>query len=231
VRAARRPVAPRACAWPRHRGQHGLFRTCCLGLLILVALCAGAIVLLVRLTASPAFLATAPLGADDGPTIQAIATKLATQLSLALLDKSGQATVLVSDRDLTVIAAEENPDPQTLSGVEVRSNPGHLLVSAHSRLGPLPVVVTAQLTPRLVNGYPQIDLGDIQVGDQGIPGFMRSLIYPQGKAIFDFGPLIRRMSISTFGLECLVVVPDGVELGFHSPFSGAQPAVCATAAN
>ncbi len=220
--AARRPV---------RRGEHGLFRTCCLGLVILVALCVGAVVLLIRMTASPAFLATAPLGADDGPTTQAIATKLAKQLSLALLDKSAQATVLVSDRDLTVIAAEENPDPQTLSGLQVRSDAGQLLLSAHSHLGPLPVVVTAQLIPRLVNGYPQIDLNGIQVGDQSLPGFMRSLIYPQGRAIFDLGPLIRKMSISTFGLECLGVVPDGVELGFHSPLTGPQPAICATTAN
>jgi hypothetical protein len=213
------------------RGEHGLFRTCCLGLVILLALCVGAVVLLVRLTSSPAFLATAPLGADDGPTTQAIATRLATQLALSLLDPTGQATVLVSDRDLTVIAAEENPDPQTFSGVQVHSNAGHLLISAHSRLGPLPVIVTAQVLPHLVNGTPQIDLGDVQIGDQVLPGFLRSWVDPRGTAIFNLGSLVRKMSISTFGLECMAVLQNGVELGFHAPLTGPQPNLCATTAN
>lgn len=219
--------APRA----GRRGEQGLFRSCCLGLVVLVALSVAAIVLLVRMTASPAFLATAPLGANDGATTQAIASKLATRLSLALLDKSGQAAVLVSDRDLTVIAAEENPDPQTLREMQVRSSAGRLLLSAHSHLGPLPVVVTAQLTPRLVNGLPQVDLSGIQVGDQPVPGFLRSLIYPQDKAIFDLSSLVRGMSVSTLRLGCLAVVRDGVELGFYSPSTSPQPALCTTTAN
>jgi hypothetical protein len=216
---------------PGRRGERGLFRSCCLGLVVLVALSVAAVILLVRATASPAYLATAPLGADDGSSTQAIATKLATQLSLALLNKSGQATVLVSDRDLSVIAAEENPDPGTFSDVQVRSVAGRLLLSARSHLGPLPVVVTARLTPSLAAGTPQIHLEEIDVGDQVLPGFMRSMVDPRGQALFDLGPLIHRMDISTFGLDCLAVVGDGVELGFHSPLTGPQPTVCSTTAN
>ena len=193
---------------------------------MLVVLCVAAVVLLLRITASPAFLATVPSGADDGSSIQAIATTLAGRLGLALLANRGQGTITLSDRDLTVIAAQENPDPQSFTDVQVRSAAGHLLLSAHSHLGPLPVVVTARLSLRLTGSYPQIGISEIDVGDQVVPGFIPSAVDPRGQGIFDLKALIDKLDISAFGPDCLTIVPQGVELGFHSPTAPPDPSIC-----
>jgi hypothetical protein len=223
-----------SAARPRRPGEHGLFRFrgCCIGLLVLFVLCAGAALLAMRITATPV-LVTSPLaGPDDGARSQEIATALARQLQADLLKSPhGQASLLLSEHDLSVIAAQANPDPATFSDVQVRSRDGYLLVSADSHLGPLPIVVTVRLVPRLSgDGTLSVDIAEVDVGDQSIPGFMRSAIDPRGQDVLPAG-LFKNLDLSSFGPDCLAVVAGGVELGFHSPTTPPNPGNCAALAS
>ncbi|HXZ99036.1 MAG TPA: hypothetical protein VEK76_01685 [Candidatus Binatia bacterium] len=217
----------------RRRGELGLvgFRGCCIGLVALALLGVAVAVLTVRLTATPD-LGAAPGGTVDGQTPVAIGNKLAGELATRLRQSSsGEAVITVSERDLTVLAATENPDPQTFTQVQVRSQSGSLLVSAHSHLGPLPVLITVRLIPELQrDGSVAVRIEEMDVGDQAIPGFMQSAVDPRGNAAFSLSSLLNGTDLSTFGLDCLAVVPGGVDLGFHSPFAPTAPGLCPRAA-
>ena len=214
----------------RRAGEGRLLRGCCAGLAVaLILLCACVLILGVRLTASPA-LGAAPAGPADGASPSAIAALLAGEVS-DQLDRSGApgAVILLSERDLTTLAASANPDPRMFSGIQVRARDGQLWVSAESALGPLSVVVTARLTIRLGESgsiTPTID--EIDVGDQAVPGFLRSAVDPDGSAAFSLSPLLTGSALSPYGLECLTVVQGrGLELGFHMPLLDPDPGYCA----
>jgi hypothetical protein len=198
--------------------------------LLLIVLCAAALILLVRLTGTPA-LGGSPTGPDDGGTPLAIATDLGGEVGAALLhsDAAG-AAVLVSEEDLTTLAATDNPDPRTFSDLQVRARGGQLWLSAGTHLGPLPVLVTARVTLDLhPGGAITAAVQEIDVGDQVIPGFLRSALVPRGSAALSLSPLLNGSELSDFGLKCLAVVPQrGVELGFHAPLANADPGYCAS---
>jgi hypothetical protein len=115
------------------------------------------------------------------------------------------------------------------TALKVRARGAQLWVSAGSHLGPLTVVVTARLTLGLRSGGEiTTDEQELDVGDQAIPGFMRSAIDPRGDAALSFTSLLGGGRLSQYGLECLMVVPErGLELGFHSPLLKADPGYCA----
>ena len=205
-------------------------RGCCAFLVVLVVLCAAAVVLLVRLTATPAFLSGPPPGPDDGGSTQAIAARLAADLAVQLGRGTTDPAVTVSDRDLTVVAAAENPDPGTFTDVQVRTGGGRLLLSARSHLGPLPVFVTVRLIPHLVGGDPQIRVDEIDVGDQVLPGFMRTMVDPRGQAVLDLGTVVGAMHAAGLQIGCVAVVRTGVVLGFQRVGAHPDPSPCASAA-
>jgi hypothetical protein len=211
-------------------GQRGLFRGCCIGIVALVVVCAGAVVLLIRLTSSPTYLAAPLAGPDDGSSTAAIAAVLAPKVSTELTTSTGgHAVVTLSEHDLSVIAAQENPDPDSFSSVQVRSRGGYLLVSADSHVGPLAVVITARLVLSLQrDGSVTVSLEELDVGDQAIPGFMRSTVDPRGSDIFQLASLLRASGLSHLDLDCLAVVSGGVALGFHSPGASADRSTCAS---
>jgi hypothetical protein len=194
-------------------------------------LCTVALVLVIRLAATPVVLDTALAGADDGGSAPAIAATLAAEAADNLSDGNPQASVTVSDRDLSVIAAEENPDPSSFTHVQVRSAAGDLLLSARSQVGLLPVVVTARLSITLVDGTPQIRLLEIDVGDQVIPGFMRSWVDRRDGSLFDLGSVVGALHVPSIGVGCVAVVADGVEMGFQSSHAEANPSLCAVPAD
>jgi hypothetical protein len=222
-----RPPRPRRS---RRRGQRGRVRGCCALLAIGAVVCAAAAVLLVRLTATPAFLGGAPPGADDGGSTQAIAARLAGALAVQIGRGSTDPTVTVSDRDLTVIAAAQNPDPRTFTDVQVHTGGGRLLLSARSHLGPLPVIVTVRLTPHLVGGDPQILVDEIDVGNQVLPGFMRTMVDPRGQAVLDVGTVVAAMHLAGVQIGCVAVVRTGVVLGFQRVGAHPDPSACESAA-
>ena len=218
---------------PRHAGESGLLgirRGCCALIVLLLVVVVAAVVLLVRLTATPN-LGAAPVGPADGQSTAAIAGVLVSRDVLPQLTRSGStgATALVSEHDLTVIAAQNNPDPQTFTHVQVRARGEQLWISADSHLGPLPVVVVAKLTLQFQpGGSITPDIQEMDVGDQAIPGFMRTAIDPRGNAVISFGPLLSSAALRAYGLECVMVLPDrGVELGFHELAATPDAGYCA----
>ncbi len=212
----------------RRAGEWGLFRGCCVGLIFLIVVVA-ALVLLIRVTGDPG-LGAPPAGPDDGGSPGAIAATVGAEVATELAGPGAPgAAVLVSEQDLSTLAAADNPDPGMFTAVEVRARGGQLWVSADSHLGPLAVVVTARLTLNLgPGGEVTPDVEELDVGDQAIPGFMRSAIDPRGDAALSLTPLLSGTRLSQYGLECVVVVPGrGLELGFHLPLLSADPGYCA----
>ncbi|MGD0832823.1 MAG: hypothetical protein ABSA40_00170 [Candidatus Dormibacteria bacterium] len=211
-------------------GERGAIRGCCLGLALMIVLTGAVAVLLLRLTDTPD-LGSPPSGPDDGGSQQAIATTLAKAVASGL-SSSAQTTILVSEHDLTVLAAENNPDPDLFTKPQVRSRGGVLVLSAGSHLGPMAVVTTVKLSLHLT-GSGGISLGvvELDVGDQVIPGFLRSALDPRGNAPFSFSPFLDATGMSAFRslLECVVAAPGGIDLGFHRQGSAADPSVCSTA--
>ena len=188
-----------------------------------------ALVLLIRLTSAPD-LGAPPAGPDDGGSPGAIAAALGAEVQTELVRPGAPgATVMVSERDLSTLAAADNPDPELFTAPAVRARGAQLWVSAGSHLGPLGVVVTARLTLDLrPGGEITYDEEELDVGDQSIPGFMRSAIDPRGDAVLSLTSLLSGGQLSQYGLECLMVVPGrGLELGFHIPFLNADPGYCA----
>jgi hypothetical protein len=188
-----------------------------------------ALVLLIRLTSAPD-LGALPAGPDDGGNPGAIGAALGAEVRADLVRPGAPgATVLVSEQDLSTLAAADNPDPEMFTALKVRARGAQLWVSAGSHLGPLTVVVTARLTLGLRSGGEiTTDEQELDVGDQAIPGFMRSAIDPRGDAALSFTSLLGGGRLSQYGLECLMVVPErGLELGFHSPLLKADPGYCA----
>jgi len=127
------------------------------------------------------------------------------------------------------MVATDNPDPGTFTRLQVRARGGQLWLSADTHLGPLPVLVTARLSLALQpGGAVTAEVEEIDVGDQVIPGFLRSALIPRGDAALSLIPLLSGSELSDFGLECLAVVPGrGVELGFHAPLADADAGYCA----
>jgi hypothetical protein len=190
---------------------------------------AVALVLLIRVTSVPD-LGAPPAGPHDGGSPGTIAAVIGAELQteLARAGASGGA-VLVSEQDLSTLAAADNPDPGMFTALKVRARGNQLWVSADSHLGPLAVVVTARMTLTLrPGGEITPDVEELDVGDQEVPGFMRSAIDPRGDADLSLTPLLSGAPLSQYGLECLVVVPErGLELGFRLPLLNADPGYCA----
>ena len=212
-------------------GESGLLfsRGCCIGVVVLLLLCAAALVLQVRMTAVPE-LGAAPVGPSDGSNSAAIATALARRVATQLIQTGAAgAVVLLSERDLTTLAAQYNPDPESFTDVAVRARGGQLWVSADHHLGPLPVVVTARVSPVFQpGGSLDVDIQEIDVGDQAIPGFMQSAVDPRGSAVVSLNGLLNSTALDVYGLECVSVVPNrGIELGFHAPLRAAETGYCA----
>ncbi len=214
-----------------HRaGERGLLRGCCAGLAALVVLGGvAALVLVARLTGTPD-LGPAPTGPDDGATPPAIAATLGARVGeqLARPGSTG-AVVLVSEDDLSTLAAADNPDPAALAGLQARARGDQLWVTAQTHLGPLAVVVTAKLGLSFRPGATvTASVAEIDVGDQDVPGFVSSAVDPDAAAGLPLTPLLSASELSQFGLECVVVVPDrGVELGFHPPSGRVSAGYCA----
>ena len=188
-----------------------------------------ALVLLIRSTSAPE-LGAPPAGPDAGGSPGAIAAALGGEVDTELARPGAPgAAVLVSEQDLSTLAAVDTPDPEMFTALKVRARGAALWVSAGSHLGPLAVVVTARLTLSLRSGGEITpDVEELDVGDQAIPGFMRSAIDPRGDAVLSLTSLLSGGQLSQYGLECLMVVPGrGLELGFHIPFVNADPGYCA----
>ena len=214
------------------RREQGKIKGCLASLILFFAIVSGVALLAGRLTATPN-LGAAPGGASHGPTPSAIATYIAQQVNGQWLN-SQNAVVVLSEKDLTVVAQASNPDPSRFANPQVRVRSNQVIVDAVSNIGPLVVVSTSAIAlsvdsqdasaPTL-----QTDVADFKIGLQEIPGFIRSGYDPRGPAALSLATVLNDtpdMASLRNDLECVAVKSDGVHLGFHRPNSPASPNSC-----
>lgn len=212
-------------------GQAGLFRGCCLGLLVLVLVAAFATVEGLRALAAPD-LGPPPGGTAHGSSMTVIAAALAGDAAsqLALAD---HAVVILSERDLTVIAVARNPSPSRFRNPQVRDRDGYVMVTAESSVGPFGVTAVARFT--LVFSNPSaaptitVQAVDFGVGQLGLPGFIGDRLDPRGSATLNLAGLFAadpQLAALAAAMECVSVKADGVHVGFRRPGAAADTSRC-----
>ena len=214
------------------RGQAGLIRGCCLGLLLLLVLVVAAGVVGERALAAPD-LGPPPGGTAHGSSELVIAAALAGSAATQLLT-GDHAVVTLSEHDLTVIAQARNPSPDRFVNPQARIRNGDVVVSADTSVGPFGVtaVATYQLIFTEGSGTPQVTAQavDYAVGQLGIPGFIGDRIDPRGSSslnltsVFASNPILETLAQA---MDCVAVHPDGVRIGFHRPGVSASTSTCA----
>lgn len=213
------------------RGQAGLVRGCCLGVLLLTVLAVGAAVLATRALAAPD-LGAAPGGTAHGNSEVVVAAVLAGEAAAQLIT-GPHAVVVLSEHDLTVIAQARNPSPEKYRNPQARIRNGDVLVSADTDLGPLGVTAVAayRLSLSATGSATQVSAQPVayEVGQVSIPGFVGDWLNPHTAATVNLTTLFASnaaLEILSRALDCLSVQPDGVHVGFHRPGSGASDPAC-----
>lgn len=217
------------------RGEHGIVRGCCFGIVLLVVMIVG-LVLALRAMAAPD-LGAPPGGTAHGSTEVVIAGSLAGDAGTQLL-RGEHAVIALSERDLTVIAQARNPSPDRYRNPEVRLRDGRLVVSAQTSIGPFGVTAVARLTLTFdkSGGSPQITtrVTDYSLGQLGVPGIIGDRFNPRAttttfnlSTLFAASPALESLSQS---MECVSVTADGMRVAFHRPGVTDDPNRCMAAA-
>ena len=207
---------------PSRSAEQGLFRGCCLGVVMLVAVVVFSVILGVRALAAPD-LGPMPGGAAHGGTESLIAATLAGDAATQLT--TGQhAVITLSERDLTVIANARNPSPARFRNPQARIRGGVVVVSAQTDIGPFGVTAVAKFNLLFsdASGAPQITAQavDYSVGDLGVPGWIGDRLDPRGPNTFNLSSLFGAdptLTMLAKSLECVAVQPDGIHVAFHRP--------------
>ena len=184
-----------------------------------------------------ASLAAPDLGAPPGGTAHGsseavIAAALGGDAATQLVAKE-HAVVVLSERDLSVIANARNPSPDRFRNPQARIRNGDVVVSADTSFGPFGVtaVVSYRLQFSNTPGASQVSWQavDYAVGQLGIPGWIGDRFNPRGSAslnistLFGSNPVLEALSES---MDCVAVHSDGVHIGFHRPGVGAAASTC-----
>jgi len=200
-----------------------------MGVVLLLALLGFTAFVIDRAIAAPD-LGAAPGGRDDGESQQAIALTLGAQL-IAELVAQPHGVVTLSEHDLTVIAAQNNPHPDRYHDVMARVRNNLIAVSANTALGPMTVTAVAHVGVSLQqNGTaPQLaaSVMDVDVGYLRLPGWLQDRLVGSPTImldpVFNSTPALRAVRAN---IECVAVAPDGVHVGVHRPGTAADPGVC-----
>lgn len=210
-------------------------RGCCALVVVALVVVAAAVFLAVRATAAPDLGAT-PRGPSDGDGQTAIAVKLAAELVPQLLVNE-HGTVTLSEQDLTVLVNEHGAGG--LTGATVRVRNGQLVVSGQRPFGPLTFTPVAHLalsldtttSPPVLN----IQMQEFDVGQLGVPGFIRDRVIGNLTSSIDLGQLfggLPALRVLEGNIECAAVVDNGHEaglrIGVHRPGATADTSVCAS---
>lgn len=211
--------------------RHRIGRGCgCLlaGVAVLVVV---VVVLAVQAFASPD-LGPPPGGSDDGETQTAIAIRLGTTLAGQLV-AGEHGHVDLSERDLTVLVREHDPDTQRFQSPEVRVRGSLVVIDAHTSFGPFGFVAVAKMAlARVVDaGGPRVagTFRATQVGNLGLPDQVTSALQDRVQQAFNLQDLLSAspvLSLARQALECVRVADGVVRLGFHRPGSAEDPQAC-----
>jgi len=211
--------------------QRGVVRGCCLGLLMLLILVGGSVFVADRALAAPE-LGAPPAGPSHGATETAIAVALGKEMAAQLLT-SPHGVVVLSEEDLTVLAAANNPHPDQYRDVQVRVRDGLVVVSAQISAGPFTPTAVAHIGlslqpgangPGIVAQVPQLDIGML-----GLPGFAGSGLVSQIDSALSLDRLFAiapELSPLRTDIECVTVVPGGIAVGVHIPLVAADTSSC-----
>jgi hypothetical protein len=189
------------------------------------------IVLTTQVLASPD-LGPTPGGANDGDTQLAIAAHLGTGLA-GQMALSPHGTVDLSERDLTVLVRENNPDAGRFQQPGVRVRDGLVVIDAHTPVGPFTVVAVARMAlgraqdangPRVTANFRQV-----QVGNLGLPDQVTQALQSRVQQAFNLQDLLAAspiLSLARSSLECVRVSGGTVRLGFHRPGAAGDAQAC-----
>jgi hypothetical protein len=216
---------------PLRAGQAGVLRGCCFGLVLVVMVVAATAFAAVRVLAAPD-LGSLPGGTAHGTSVVVIAATLAGDAATQLV-RGDHAVVVLSERDLTVIAHDRNPAPNRFRNPLARIRNGDVVVAADTSVGPFGVTAVAgfQLALSVSPSTTQITAQAVQyqVGQLGLPDFVGGWFDPRGSAtlnltaLFASNPALETLSKS---LDCLSVRSDGVHVGFHRVGGTASDSSC-----
>lgn len=214
-------------ARPSRAGQAGLVQGCCFGLILLLVLVVGTVIVGQRALAAPD-LGPPPGGTAHGSSESVIAAALAGDAATQLVN-SEHAVVMLSERDLTVIAMARDPSPGRYRNPQARVRNGYIVVSADTSVGPFGVTAVARFallfSDSSGNSQVTAQAVDYEVGQLGLPGFLGDRLDPRGSAsvnltaLFAADPSLEGLSQS---MDCVAVQADGVHIGFHR--RGVSPA-------
>jgi hypothetical protein len=212
----------------RRRGERGIFRGCCFGLVLLLVLLGLLAFAADRALAAPD-LGADPAGPSHGANETAIAVTLGAQLA-AELASNPQAVVTLSELDLSVIAEQNRP--ARFQSLQVRVRNGQIVVSGPTAEGPFTVTVVAYLTvtldmtvtpPQFSATVTQLDVGQI-----GVPGWISSIVLHDSSPTVSMNSLFAQAALRLLqaNVECMRVVNGGVTIGVHRPGVSPDPGVC-----
>ena len=186
----------------------------------------------IRMTGTPD-LGQPPQGPAHGDSEVALATYAVRELvPLLRPGGGGHATVALSEQDLTAEARLRAGN--AVSDPEVRVRDGLLVVSGKASVLGVGVTAVGHLKVRLslaADGLPDVgvDIDSIDAGNLTLPGFLRDAIAQQIKrqvqldSLLSADPNLRALRGQ---MECVAVGRSGLVLGFHQPFTSAEPNAC-----
>lgn len=215
----------------RRGAERGLFRGCCALVAVVVVLVAATVFLGTRALASPD-LGAPPGGTSHGSTEVLIAAELAGSAGTQLVTGE-HAVIVLSESDLTVLAAAHDPSPSKLRNPQARIRNGDVVVSATVDLGPFTTTAVVDLTLGFSTSGGQVQVTatptSYSVGQLGVPGFIATHAEPNAASSINLTQLFTRnppLEALSQLMECVAVQSDGVHVAFHRPGVAADPTRC-----
>jgi hypothetical protein len=212
----------------RRRSESGIFRGCCIGLVLLLVVIVAAIFVTVRALAAPD-LGAPPAGPSHGSSETQIAVAINGQLA-AELASNPQAVATLSEQDLSVIANANRPS--RFQSLQARIRNGEIAVSGPTSEGPFTVTVVAyvsvslntqQSPPQFAANITQLNLGQISM-----PGFITDILLHNSSPTLEVNTLFSQAALRLLqaNVECLRVTSSGVVIAVHRPGVAPDPGVC-----
>ncbi len=218
---------------PRLTGQVGLFRGCCLGLILLLVVIGVTAFCADRALAAPD-LGAPPAGPDDGSGQTQIAVTLGVQLAAKLI-ATPHGAVTLSERDLTVLAQAHNPHPDRYTNLTVRARDKLLVISADDHFGPFKITPVLHVTLALQGSNASdvaVHAQQLDVGQLPLPGGIRDHFLGELPSVVSIPSLFganQALQALSSNIECVLVSPGGLVIGVHRPGTPADSSTCGAA--